>query len=97
MATKLNLNREFACLTMSKLPSLILSSFAAGFGLCSIVFALFTLLNEVDFSNIFRLILTGLFFLVNLGFTINYFSLVSQEIHGRQRAITRGKPARNRA
>ncbi|MDY6802728.1 MAG: hypothetical protein SXA11_02840 [Cyanobacteriota bacterium] len=80
---------------MSKLRALVLSCFASGFGICSIVFAIFTLINEVNFSNILRLVLTGLFLAVNIGFTLNYYSLVAREIHGKNRA-TRGEGVRYR-
>lgn len=84
-----------ANLIMSKLRALVLSCFASGFGICSIVFAIFTLLNEANLSNILRLILTSLFLVVNLGFTLNYYNLVAREINGRtQKGI---KPIKYRA
>jgi len=69
---------------MSKLRALVLSCFASGFGICSIVFAIFTLLNEGSFANVLRLILTSLFLLVNLGFTLNYYHLVAREINAKK-------------
>ncbi|NEP46545.1 MAG: hypothetical protein F6K35_48055 [Okeania sp. SIO2H7] len=75
---------------MSKLRALVLSCFASGFGICSMVFAIFTLVNEASFSNVLRLILTGLFLLVNLGFTVNYYNLVAREISGVNRSRRTG-------
>lgn len=86
-----------ANLIMSKLNSLVLSCFASGFGICSIVFALFTLINQLNFSNIVRLILTSLFLVVNLGFTLNYYSLVAREIQGTTRMKRGEKSIRYRA
>ena len=71
---------------MTKLRSLVLSCFASGFGICSMVFAIFTLINEASFSNFLRLILTGLFLVVNIGFTVNYYNLVAREINGGNRS-----------
>lgn len=81
---------------MSKLRALVLSCFASGFGICSIVFAIFTLINEVNFSNILRLVLTGLFLAVNVGFTLNYYSLVAREINGKNR-VKKGDAVRYRS
>ena len=80
---------------MSKLRALVLSCFASGFGICSIVFAVFTLLNEANFANILRLILTGLFLIVNVGFTLNYYNLVAKEINGKNKKVI--KPIKYRA
>ena len=80
---------------MSKLRALVLSCFASGFGICSIVFAIFTLLNEASFANILRLILTSLFLVVNLGFTFNYYNLVAREINGKTKK--RVQPIKYRA
>jgi hypothetical protein len=66
---------------MFKVKLLIISSFAAGFGLCSIIFALFTIINQVNFANIFRLVLATVFFLANLVFVIQYYRLLIKELY----------------
>lgn len=64
---------------MAKVRLLILSSFAAGFGLCSIVFSVFTMISEFNFSTVFRFILTLGFFVINLLFTLHYYGLIFKE------------------
>jgi len=64
---------------MAKVRLLILSSFAAGFGLCSIVFSIFTMISEFNFSTVFRSILTLGFFVINLLFTFHYYGLIFKE------------------
>lgn len=64
---------------MAKVRLLILSSFAAGFGLCSIVFSIFTMISEFNFSTVFRSILTLGFFVINLLFTLHYYGLIFKE------------------
>ncbi|MGK7918451.1 MAG: hypothetical protein AB4080_00360 [Trichodesmium sp.] len=85
---------------MSKLRWLILSSSASGFGLCSILFALFILLNELTIFNFFIFILVIGFFLGNLVFTAHYFSLISRELYIRNKMQSqmkmRAKPTRYR-
>ncbi|MGF1494749.1 MAG: hypothetical protein ACFBSC_20340 [Microcoleaceae cyanobacterium] len=64
---------------MFKVRLLILSSFASGFGLCSIVFALFNLFSEFGVASIFRFLLTSIFFLINLCFTGYYYTLMLRD------------------
>ena len=64
---------------MAKVRLLILSSFAAGFGLCSIVFSIFTMISEFTFATVFRFILTLAFFIINLLFTLHYYNLMLRE------------------
>lgn len=64
---------------MSKVRLLILSSFASGFGLCSIVFSVFTMAAEFSFGTIFRFLLTTIFFGVNLLFTVYYYGLMIRD------------------
>ena len=64
---------------MAKVRLLILSSFAAGFGLCSIVFSIFTMISEFTLATVFRFILTLAFFIINLLFTLHYYNLMLRE------------------
>jgi len=64
---------------MAKVRLLILSSFAAGFGLCSIIFSVFTMISEFNFSTVFRFILTLGFCAINLLFTLHYYGLILKE------------------
>ena len=61
---------------MAKVRLLILSSFAAGFGLCSIFFSIFTMMSEFNFSTVFRFLLTFVFFVINFLFTLHYYGLM---------------------
>lgn len=85
---------------MSKLRWLILSSSASGFGLCSILFAIFTVFNELSILNVFVLILVLVFLMLNLVFTAHYFSQISRELYIRNKMQTqmkmRAKPTRYR-
>lgn len=64
---------------MSKVRLLILSSFASGFGLCSIVFSIFTMISEFSVATVFRFFLTLLFFGINLVFTLHYYNVMMKE------------------
>lgn len=64
---------------MAKVRLLILSSFAAGFGLCSIVFSIFTMMSEFNFSTVFRFLLTLVFFVINFLFSLHYYGLMLKE------------------
>ncbi|NJK36374.1 MAG: hypothetical protein HC920_00540 [Oscillatoriales cyanobacterium SM2_3_0] len=77
---------------MAKVRLLILSSFASGFGLCSVVFALFTLFSGFGIAAVFRFLLTMAFFGINLCFTAHYYSLLLKEM----RRINRGKSGERR-
>ncbi len=65
---------------MSKVRLLILSSFASGFGLCSIVFTIFTMTSEFSIASVFRFLLTAVFFAINLVFTVHYYALMLQDL-----------------
>ncbi|WP_040484172.1 hypothetical protein [Lyngbya aestuarii] len=71
---------------MSKVRLLILSSFASGFGLCSIVFSIFTMASEFSFGTMFRFLLTAIFFGINLLFTIHYYALMLRDLKRLSRA-----------
>ncbi len=71
---------------MSKVRLLILSSFASGFGLCSIVFSVFTMASEFSFGTMFRFLLTLIFFGINLLFTVHYYALMLRDFHRLSRA-----------
>ncbi len=80
---------------MSKVRLLILSSFASGFGLCSIVFSVFTMAAEFSFGTIFRFLLTAIFFAVNLLFTVHYYGLMLRDfklLHRVKNEIKRVQP-----
>jgi len=64
---------------MLKVRFLTLSSFAAGFGLCSIVFSIFTMVSEFNFASVLRFFLTALFFLINLIFVMHYYVSIFKE------------------
>ncbi len=85
---------------MSKLRWLILSSSASGFGLCSVLFAIFTVFNELSILNVLVLILVLVFLMLNLVFTAHYFSQISRELYIRDKMQTqmkmRAKPTRYR-
>ncbi len=85
---------------MSKLRWLMLSSFASGFGLCSILFAIFILFNELNILNFFMLLLVLAFLIFNLVFTAHYFSLIYRELYIRNKMQSqmkmRAKPTRYR-
>ncbi len=76
---------------MSKLRWLILSSFASGFGLCSILFAIFTLFHELSILNLLMLFLVLAFLMCNLVFTAHYFYQVSRELYVRNKMQTQMK------
>ncbi|EAW36709.1 hypothetical protein [Lyngbya sp. PCC 8106] len=71
---------------MSKVRLLILSSFASGFGLCSIVFSVFTMASELSFGTMFRFLLTLIFFGINLLFTVHYYALMLRDFKRLSRA-----------
>ncbi|MCG5061261.1 MAG: hypothetical protein KA714_25660 [Limnoraphis sp. WC205] len=80
---------------MSKVRLLILSSFASGFGLCSIIFSVFTMASEFSFGSIFRFLLTTIFFGINILFTVHYYALMLREfklLHRVKNDIKRVQP-----
>ncbi|EKD11401.1 MULTISPECIES: hypothetical protein [Limnospira] len=64
---------------MLKVRFLTISAFAAGFGLCSIVFALFTVVAELSLAAAIRTILTSLFFGINMVFMLHYYTSIYKE------------------
>ena len=85
---------------MSKLRWLLLSSSASGFGLCSVLFAIFTLFKELSIKNVLILIVVLIILMCNLVFTAHYFSLISRELYIRNKMQSqmkmRAKPTRYR-
>ena len=73
---------------MSKVRWLLLSSFASGFGLCSIVLAIFTMISGLSFGSFFTFVLTLIFFTINLLFALHYYASVVKElsIRGKRKA-----------
>lgn len=70
---------------MSKVQSLFLSSFASGFALCSVVFAIFTMTSGLSFMSFFRFVLALLFLGINLLFAVHYYTAMSKELNFRNR------------
>lgn len=66
---------------MWNLRALLLSSFASGFGLCSVFFAIFTLSSGWTFSNLLRLLLSLIFVLINTVFMIHYYVIISKQVN----------------
>lgn len=71
---------------MSKVRLLILSSFAAGFGLCSIIFSIFTMASELSFGTMLRFLLTAIFFGINILFTVHYYVVMLKDMRRLSRA-----------
>jgi hypothetical protein len=73
---------------MSKVRWLLLSSFASGFGLCSIIFAMFTLTSRLSFTSFFTFVLTLVFFGINLLFALHYYTSITKQlsVKGKRKA-----------
>jgi hypothetical protein len=73
---------------MSKVRLLLLSSFASGFGLCSIILALFTMTSRLSFTSFFTFVLTLVFFGINLLFALHYYTSITKQlsIKGKRKA-----------
>ncbi|MCU0542838.1 MAG: hypothetical protein MUE44_11680 [Oscillatoriaceae cyanobacterium Prado104] len=73
---------------MSKVQLLVLSSCASGFGLCSVILAIFTMTSKLSFGSFFTFILTLVFFAINLLFALHYYTAVVRQlsIKGKKRA-----------
>ncbi|MGL5061287.1 MAG: hypothetical protein ACRC62_15040 [Microcoleus sp.] len=73
---------------MSKVQLLVLSSCASGFGLCSVIFAIFRITSGLSWASFFTLILTLAFFAINLIFALHYYAAVVRQlrIKGKKRA-----------
>ncbi|UNU23335.1 hypothetical protein D0A37_05075 [Microcoleus vaginatus HSN003] len=73
---------------MSKVRLLLLSSFAAGFGLCSIILAMFTMTSRLSFMSFFTFVLTLVFFGINLVFALHYYTSITKQlsIKGKRKA-----------
>ena len=63
---------------MSKVRLLLLSSFASGFGLCSIILAIFTMTSALSFTSFFTFVLTLVFFAINLVFALHYYTSITK-------------------
>jgi hypothetical protein len=73
---------------MSKVRLLLLSSFASGFGLCSIILATFTMISRLSFMSFFTLVLTLVFFVINLLFALHYYTSITKQlsVRGKRKA-----------
>ena len=73
---------------MSKVRLLLLSSFASGFGLCSIILAMFTMISGLSFQSFFTLVLTVVFFVINLLFALHYYTSITKQltVRGKRKA-----------
>jgi len=73
---------------MSKVRLLLLSSFAAGFGLCSIILAIFTMISRLSFTSFFTFVLTLVFFVINLLFALHYYTSITKQlsVRGKRKA-----------
>ena len=73
---------------MSKVRLLLLSSFASGFGLCSIILAMFTMISQLSFMSFFTLVLTMVFFVINLLFALHYYTSITKQlsVRGKRKA-----------
>ncbi len=73
---------------MSKVRWLLLSSFASGFGLCSIILAMFTMTSRLSFTSFFTFVLTLVFFGINLVFALHYYTSLTKQlsVKGKRKA-----------
>lgn len=73
---------------MSKVRLLLLSSFASGFGLCSIILAMFTMTSKLSFTSFFTFVLTVVFFVINLLFALHYYTSITKQlsVRGKRKA-----------
>jgi len=73
---------------MSKVRLLLLSSFASGFGLCSIILAMFTMISRLSFMSFFTFVLTLVFFVINLLFALHYYTSITKQltVRGKRKA-----------
>jgi hypothetical protein len=74
---------------MSKVRLLLLSSFASGFGLCSIILAMFTMISRLDFMSFFIWVLTVVFFVINLLFALHYYTSITKQLSVRSKRKAR--------
>jgi uncharacterized membrane protein len=67
---------------------LLLSSFASGFGLCSIILAMFTMTSKLSFTSFFTFVLTLVFFVINLLFALHYYTSITKQlsVRGKRKA-----------
>ena len=73
---------------MSKVRLLIISSFASGFGLCSIIFAIFTMFSLFSVGSVLRFLLTLSFFIANVIFMAHYHSLMLKDLKVMSKAVS---------
>jgi hypothetical protein len=74
---------------MSKVRLLLLSSFASGFGLCSIILAMFTMISRLSFMSFFTFVLTLVFFVINLLFALHYYTSITKQLTVRSKRKAR--------
>jgi len=68
---------------------LLLSSFASGFGLCSIILAMFTMISRLSFMSFFTWVLTVVFFVINLLFALHYYTSITKQLSVRSKRKAR--------
>jgi hypothetical protein len=73
---------------MSKIRLLLLSSFASGFGLCSIILAMLTMISALSFTSFFIFVLTLIFFGINMLFAMHYYTSITKQlsVKGKRKA-----------
>ena len=74
---------------MSKVRLLLLSSFASGFGLCSIILAMFSMTSRLSFTSFFTFVLTLVFFVFNLLFALHYYTSITKQLSVRAKRKAR--------
>jgi hypothetical protein len=74
---------------MSKVQLLVLSSAASGFGLCSSIFALFKITSGLSLMSFFVFILTLGFCVINVFFTLHYYTFIAKQLSAKNRGKSR--------
>ncbi|MEZ2228411.1 MAG: hypothetical protein ACBR50_19320 [Microcoleus sp.] len=74
---------------MSKVQLLVLSSVASGFGLCSSIFALFTMIYGLSLMSFFVFILTLAFCAANIFFALHYYTFIAKQLSAKNRGKSR--------
>ena len=74
---------------MSKMQLLVLSSVASGFGLCSSIFAVFTMTSGLSFMSFLTFVLTLVFFVINLFFALHYYTSISKQLSVKSKGKSR--------
>ncbi|TAE13265.1 MAG: hypothetical protein EAZ78_00075 [Oscillatoriales cyanobacterium] len=74
---------------MSKVRLLLLSSFASGFGFCSIILAMFTMIYGLSFTSFFVFVLTLVFFGINMVFALHYYTSITKQLNVKSKRKAR--------